>query len=115
MDNAMPDDEFADLQKCLRDHPMRHSNVNNEATFGATKGFIVSFSEEGIQELEKDKNFACLVPYFQRHRLPVANAWILNMVWGELAVATWRRPSGLLWLVVPLNASAGLLTRFPVP
>lgn len=80
----MPDGEFADLQKCLRDHPMRHSNVNNEATFGATKGFIVSFNEEGISEVAQHPHFACLMPYFQRHRLPVANAWILNMVWAEV-------------------------------
>lgn len=84
LDNALPDEEFKIVQECLIDHPMRHSNVNSEEAFGGTRGFVVSFNEAGIKDLENHKLFSCLSPYFQRHRLPNCNAWILNMVWAEV-------------------------------
>lgn len=84
MDNAVTDKEFADLQECLRDHPMRHSNVNADDTFEGTRGFIVSFNEAGIEKVAKHEHFKCLMPYFHRHRLPITNAWILNMVWADV-------------------------------
>lgn len=84
MDNAMPKDEFTALQDCLRDHPMRHWNVNDENTFQGTKGFLLSFSEKGIDKFLKEDQFNCLESYFRRHRLPNTNAWVLNMVWAEI-------------------------------
>lgn len=84
MDNAMPHDEFLALQDCLRDHPMRHWNVNDDNTFQGTKGFLLSFSEKGIEKFLETTQFNCLESYFRRHRLPNANAWVLNMVWAEI-------------------------------
>jgi hypothetical protein len=69
----------------MRDHPMRHSNVNSDYTFGKTKGFIVSFNARGINRVAQHKHFKCMMPFFNRHRLPVSNAWILNMVWAEMS------------------------------
>lgn len=84
MDSAMPEDEFVGLQDCLRDHPMRHWNVNDDNTFQGTKGFLLSFSEKGIENFLEAPQFNCLESYFKRHRLPNTNAWVLNMVWAEI-------------------------------
>lgn len=84
MDNALPDDEFLALQVCMREHPMRHSNANDGKTFAGTKGFVLSFNEDGIEELERNGLFKCMAPFFHRHRVPVANAWVLNMVWADV-------------------------------
>lgn len=84
LDNALTEEEFKTVQDCLIDHPMRHSNVNSAEAFGNTRGFVVSFNEKGIVDLEKHELFKCLSPYFQRHRLPNCNAWILNMVWANV-------------------------------
>lgn len=104
LDNALTEEEFQSVQECLIDHPMRHSNVNSDEAFGNTRGFVVSFNEEGITDLENHDLFKCLSPYFQRHRLPNCNAWILNMVWAnvpaydkEFAISRHVRiPSGFL-------------------
>lgn len=84
IDGAMPRKEFDDLQRCLRDHPMRHFNVNDDDTFKGTRGFLLSFSEKGIDNMRADPRFSCLQTYFDRHRLPGANAWVLNMVWADI-------------------------------
>eukprot|EP00173_Palmaria_palmata_P002366 Plantae.Rhodophyta-Palmaria_palmata.ctg2507.p1 GENE.Plantae.Rhodophyta-Palmaria_palmata.ctg2507~~Plantae.Rhodophyta-Palmaria_palmata.ctg2507.p1 ORF type:complete len:229 (-),score=47.72 Plantae.Rhodophyta-Palmaria_palmata.ctg2507:359-976(-) len=66
------------------DHPMRHSNANNDVTFSGTKGFVLSFNVEGIKTLDKHDLFNCMSPFFHRQRMPIANAWVLNMVWADV-------------------------------
>lgn len=84
IDNAMPEDEFATLQRCMIGHPMRTGNANHGDTFKGTKGFVLSFNEEGIKKLETEDLFKCMTSFFHRHRLPIANAWVLNMVWADV-------------------------------
>lgn len=83
-ENALPTHEFKHLQDCLRDHPMRHHNVNDDTTFNGTRGFLLSFNENGIEKMEKHDMFSCLKSYFRRYRLPNTNAWVLNMVWADI-------------------------------
>lgn len=83
-DNAMPDNEFQDLQECLREHPMRHSNVNDGDTFKGTRGFLLSYNKAGIDKFASNPSFSCLEPYFRRHVRPDADAWVLNMVWADI-------------------------------
>lgn len=83
-DNAMTDDEFSSLQNCLRDHPMRHNNVNSDETFAGTTGFLISYKEKGLDRLRNNTSFNCLLPYYERYKLTNTNAWVLNMVWAEV-------------------------------
>lgn len=84
VDKTLPEIEFKKLQACLRDHPMRHSNVNDDTTFTGTKGFLVSFNAAGINNFTRNPSFSCLETYFRTQRLPNTNAWVLNMVWAEI-------------------------------
>lgn len=83
-DKAMTDEEFSSLQDCLRDHPMRHDNVNSDTTFAGTTGFLLSFKEKGLDRLRNHTAFSCLLPYYHRYKLTNTNAWVLNMVWAEV-------------------------------
>lgn len=83
-DKAMTDEEFTSLQDCLRDHPMRHDNVNSDTTFAGTTGFLLSFKENGLERLRNHTAFSCLLPYYQRYKLTNTNAWVLNMVWADV-------------------------------
>lgn len=83
-DNALPKVEFQALQDCLRDHPMRFHNVNDDNTFNGTRGFLLSFNEQGIENMTNSEMFGCLSPYFEKFRLPNTNAWVLNMVWADV-------------------------------
>ncbi|CAN8068305.1 unnamed protein product [Agarophyton chilense] len=83
-DHAMPTNEFRHLQECLREHPMRFHNVNDDNTFNGTRGFLLSFNERGIAEMESSEMFTCLKEYFRRYRLPDTNGWVLNMVWADI-------------------------------
>lgn len=85
MDNAMNESEFRSLQECLRDHPMRHHNVNADDTFSGTTGFLLSFNDKGIERFRNHPSFTCLQPYFDRYRLSNTNGWVLNMVWAEVS------------------------------
>lgn len=84
MHSAMPDDEFKGIQDCLRNHPMQHSNVNDDHTFKGTRGFVVSFTYDGVYNLMNHPHFACLEPYFRRHLISDTNAFVLNMVWADV-------------------------------
>jgi hypothetical protein len=70
---------FAALQKHLLSSPLllRRTSLD-AANFGDTRGFVSFFSPAGIAVLRACPHFAPLLPFFDRVRLPSANAWVMN-------------------------------------
>ncbi len=84
-DNYMEQAVFQLLKSCLSDHPLVAGNDLDGMNFKGTRGFVVKFSEEGVSDFQSNRNFTCLVPYFERARLPNANAFVMNLLICELA------------------------------
>ena len=77
---AMPPDVFATMQACLSDHPLTGGAVLGQNAFRKTRGFVIAFNREGLDEFRNDVRFECLHPYFERAALEEANAWVLNLL-----------------------------------
>lgn len=84
-DDYMGEESFRELSECLRDHPLVVGNDLDGQNFKGTRGFVVKFSEEGIDDFRENRNFTCLAPYFDRARLPRASAFVMNLLICELA------------------------------
>jgi len=78
--SAMPPETFAQMQACLADHPLTGGAVLGQNAFRKTRGFVIAFNREGIEEFQNDVRFECLRPYFERAALEEANAWVLNLL-----------------------------------
>lgn len=78
--SAMPPDVFAAMQACLSDHPLTGGAVLGQNAFRKTRGFVIAFNREGLEEFRNDVRFECLHPYFERAALEEANAWVLNLL-----------------------------------
>lgn len=84
-DNFLQDDMFSNLTKCLAEHPLVLGNELSESNFKDTRGFVIKFSEKGIDDFRKHRYFACLAPYFDVVRLPDTNAFVMNLLMCELS------------------------------
>lgn len=78
--SAMPPDVFAEMQACLSNHPLTGGPVLGQNAFGKTRGFVIAFNREGLEEFRHDVRFECLHPYFERAALQEANAWVMNLL-----------------------------------
>eukprot|EP00277_Geminigera_cryophila_P006429 CAMPEP_0179429904 /NCGR_PEP_ID=MMETSP0799-20121207/15168_1 /TAXON_ID=46947 /ORGANISM="Geminigera cryophila, Strain CCMP2564" /LENGTH=215 /DNA_ID=CAMNT_0021206049 /DNA_START=246 /DNA_END=893 /DNA_ORIENTATION=- len=76
----MAPDVFADMQECLANHPLTGGAVLGQTAFAKTRGFVIAFNREGIEQFKHDVRFECLYPYFERAVLEEANAWVLNLL-----------------------------------
>eukprot|EP00005_Dracoamoeba_jomungandri_P014680 CAMPEP_0174264246 /NCGR_PEP_ID=MMETSP0439-20130205/21823_1 /TAXON_ID=0 /ORGANISM="Stereomyxa ramosa, Strain Chinc5" /LENGTH=271 /DNA_ID=CAMNT_0015350033 /DNA_START=343 /DNA_END=1158 /DNA_ORIENTATION=+ len=60
---------------------IRDRNYGLDAeNFNNTKGFMVRFNRGGLEKLRKREDFTELLEYFDRVRVPEANAFVLNLL-----------------------------------
>ena len=86
--NALPAAAFEQLRTALLTHPLRdRASLLDRKNFGLTTGFAVAFNTAGVKVLMDSPLFARLYPYFNRVRLPYANAWVLNLLHSPPAPA----------------------------
>ena len=79
-------DAFARLRACALRHPrLRVESALNPEGFSKTRGFVLKFNEEGERDrFRRDPDYECFVGLFDDLRLPLANAFVVNLLLCEL-------------------------------
>jgi hypothetical protein len=82
----LDEDAFARLRACALEHPrLRVESALNSDGFAKTRGFVVKFNEEGERDVfRRDRDYECFVGLFDELRLPLANAFVMNLLMCEL-------------------------------
>jgi hypothetical protein len=69
----------------LNGHPMITKNHLNPEGFSGTRGFVINFSTEGVDDFLAEGKFSCgdfnpLVPFFNASRHPETNGFVMNVL-----------------------------------
>jgi hypothetical protein len=84
-DNFLTFSEYAAVKRCALEHPkLRVRGGLNDAGFSKTRGFVVKFNLEGVDNFQTSPDYACFAPVFEKLRLPEANAFVMNVLLCEL-------------------------------
>ena len=76
---------FDTLKTCALSHPkLRVKGGLNDNGFAKTRGFVVKFNTEGVEEFRAREDYACFRGVFDDLRLPDANAFVMNILLCEL-------------------------------
>ena len=77
--------KFEALKQCALTHPkLRVKGGLNDNGFSKTRGFVVKFNTEGVDEFKAKEEYACFRDVFDDIRLPDANAFVMNILLCEL-------------------------------
>jgi len=78
-------EDFERVRACALRHPLlRIKGELNENSFGKTRGFVLKFNEDGIERFRSDTAYECFAPVFDRMRVPLTNAFVMNLLLCEL-------------------------------
>ena len=95
--------ELEQLQTCVANHSKLRAKRQplNTKLFAGTKGFVLSFNDDGYEKFRTHPDYACFVEVFNRLRLPKMNAFVLNIVAFEQKYS----------VGIHLDNSVGILSR----
>lgn len=84
-ENVLDDETFEKVQACLIGHPMIKKNHLNPDGFNGTRGFVINFSSEGVDQFLNEDTFNCgdfhpLRPFFEAVRHPETNGFVMNVL-----------------------------------
>ncbi|KAG1670733.1 hypothetical protein FOA52_013960 [Chlamydomonas sp. UWO 241] len=84
-ESYFPDQEFASMRSTLlKSDLMLVKNALNGNNFGHTRGVVMSFNEEGLEELRevgrRRADIAAMLKLFDAVRVPRANAGVINVL-----------------------------------
>ena len=78
-------EDFERVRACALQHPLlRVKGELNEDSFGKTRGFVLKFNEDGVAQFQSDSAYECFAPVFDRLRVPLTNAFVMNLLLCEL-------------------------------
>jgi hypothetical protein len=86
--NFLPEDIFGSLQTIgAENNTLVADNKLSLGAFSDTKGFVVRFSISGLDHVRAHPEIEKFLPYFERVRIPEANAWVMNLLICEPGTA----------------------------
>jgi hypothetical protein len=77
--------EFKRVRECALNHPkLRVRSTLNSAGFSKTRGFVIKFNNEGVEQFQTSPEYECFASVFNGLRLPDTNAYVMNILLCEL-------------------------------
>ena len=104
-------EDFERVRACAMRHPLlRIKGELNENSFGKTRGFVIKFNEDGIERFRSDGAYECFAPVFDRLRVPLTNAFVMNLLLCELGNYDEYDANGLA-VGVHLDDTVGIFSK----